>query len=214
MRGFAGDQRGRLGRDLALLVAHALEDSMSSSQILGTRIRTYRERLGLSVEDLAKNAGIDAALERNVEEGTVYPSISVLVKLSRALGQRLGTFMDDQFIEDPLIVRAGERKEETTPHHGAGPGNYHYYPLGKGKTDRHMEPLYIVIEPSEDRSPSSHEGEEFIIVVSGEVELIYGKETYHLKAGDSMYYNSVVPHYVGAAGNAKAAIYAVIYAPF
>ncbi|MDW5562130.1 MAG: cupin domain-containing protein [Methanomassiliicoccus sp.] len=187
---------------------------MSASEKLGNRLKTYRERLGLSVEDLAKNAGIDAALVNNIENGTVYPAIGVLVKLSRALGQRLGTFMDDQFIPDPLIVRAAGRKEATTPHHGAGPGNYHYYPLGKGKTDRHMEPMYIEIEPTSESSLSSHEGEEFIIVVSGEIELTYGKEMYRLKAGDSMYYNSVVPHDVRAAGNAKAAIYAVIYTPF
>jgi mannose-6-phosphate isomerase-like protein (cupin superfamily) len=122
--------------------------------------------------------------------------------------------MDDQFIPDPLIVRAADRKEETTPHHGAGPGNYHYYPLGKGKTDRHMEPMYIEIEPDGNRPLTAHEGEEFIIVVDGAVDLAYGKETFHLESGDSMYYNSVVPHNVSAAGNARAAIYAVIYAPF
>lgn len=187
---------------------------MSSSQLLGTRIRTYRERLGLSVEDLAKNAGIDAALLSNVEDSTVYPSISVLVKLSRALGQRVGTFMDDQFVEGPVIVRGGERREETAPHRGAGPGNYHYFPLGKGKTDRHMEPFYIVIEPDDGVALSSHEGEELLIVVSGEVEVGYGKEVHRLKAGDSIYYNSVVPHRVVAAGSEKAAIYAVVYMPF
>jgi quercetin dioxygenase-like cupin family protein/DNA-binding XRE family transcriptional regulator len=187
---------------------------MPSSQQLGNRIHTYRERLGLSVEDLAKNAGIDAALLQNIEDNKVYPALGVLVKVSRALGQRLGTFMDDQFIEDPLIVRTDGRVEETTPHHGKGPGNYHYYPLGKGKTDRHMEPFYIVIEPTEEKDMSSHEGEEFIIVVSGEVELTYGKETYRLKAGDSMYYNSVVPHSVSAAGSIPAGIYAVVYTPF
>ncbi len=187
---------------------------MSNHDKLGNRIKTYRERLGLPIEELAKNAGIDEELVRNIENGAVYPAIGVLVKLSRALGQRLGTFMDDQFIPDPLIVRSSERREETTPHHGAGPGNYHYYPLGKGKADRHMEPLYIEIEPTEERYLSSHEGEEFIIVVRGEVELIYGKEKHRLKAGDSMYYNSVVPHEVMAAGNATAAIYAVVYTPF
>jgi len=187
---------------------------MSSSDKLGSRIKTYRERLGLSTEDLAKNAGIDEELVRNIESGTVYPAIGVLVKLSRALGQRLGTFMDDQFIPDPLIVPSSERSEETPPHHGAGSGNYHYYPLGKGKTDRHMEPMYIEIEPTQESCLSSHEGEEFIIVVSGEVDLTYGKDMHRLKAGDSMYYNSVVPHEVAAAGNAKAAIYAVIYTPF
>ena len=187
---------------------------MSTSQKLGTRISTYRERLVLTPEDLAKNAGIDLALLENVENGTVYPSINVMVRLSRALGQRLGTFMDDQFIPDPLIVRKDERQEETTPHRGAGPGNYHYFPLGKGKTDRHMEPFYIVIEPSEEYAPLSHEGEELIIVVSGEVDLTYGKEKHRLQPGDSMYYNSVVPHDVRAAGNTPAAIYAVVYSPF
>lgn len=187
---------------------------MSSSQLLGTRIRTYREKLGLSVEDLAKNAGLDAALVNNVEDSSVYPSISVLVKLSRALGQRVGTFMDDQFVDGPIIVRAGERREEKTPHRGAGPVNYHYFPLGKGKTDRHMEPFYIVIEPSDEPSLSSHEGEELIIVVSGEIEVQFGKEVQRLQAGDSIYYNSVVPHLVRAGGNERAAIYAVVYTPF
>ena len=60
---------------------------------------------------------------------------------------------------------------------------------------------------------SSHEGEEFIIVVSGEVVLRYGQNTYQLREGDSMYYNSVVPHQVVAANGAPASIYAVVYMP-
>ncbi|HNX60337.1 MAG TPA: diguanylate cyclase, partial [Spirochaetota bacterium] len=44
-------------------------------------------------------------------------------------------------------------------------GKYHYYPLAKGKTDRHMEPLYIVVQPCDDICTSSHEGEEFVIVL-------------------------------------------------
>lgn len=186
---------------------------MTASDKLGTRVRTYREKLGLSVEDLAKNAGLDAALVSNIEDGKAYPAISVMVKLSRALGQRLGTFMDDQFRDDPLIVRGTERKEEALPHRGSGPNHYRYFLLGKGKTDRHMEPFYIQIEPSETEDISSHEGEEFIIVVSGEVEFVYGQERYRLGPGDSMYYNSIVPHYVGAAGDAPASIYAVVYTP-
>jgi len=186
---------------------------MSTSDKLGMRVRTYRKKLGLTVDELAKNAGLDAALVHNIEEGETYPAIGVLVRLSRALGQRLGTFMDDQFQEDPLIVRREDRKEEALPHRGSGPDNYHYLPLGKGKTDRHMEPFYIKIEPSETKELSSHEGEEFIIVVSGEVRLTYGQNTFQLRAGDSMYYNSVVPHHVGAIGGAPAAIYAVIYIP-
>lgn len=186
---------------------------MSSSEKLGIRIHNYRERLGLSVQDLARNAGLEAPLVQNIEDGKVYPAINVLVKIARALGQRLGTFMDDQFVEDPLIVELEDREEETSPYIGGAEGHYHYYPLGKGKTDRHMEPFFIIIEPSDVRELSSHEGEEFVIVISGEVELIYGKKTYRLKEGDSMYYNSIVPHHLGTAGDAEARIYAVVFMP-
>lgn len=186
---------------------------MNASEKLGARVRKYREKLGLSVEDLAKNAGIDPALISNIEDGNTYPAIGVMVKLSRSLGQRLGTFTDDQYREDPLIVRESERKAEAMPHRGTNPNGYHYYLLGKGKTDRHMEPFFIRIEPSESVELSSHEGEEFIIVVSGEVVLRYGQNTYQLREGDSMYYNSVVPHQVVAANGAPASIYAVVYMP-
>jgi quercetin dioxygenase-like cupin family protein len=73
-----------------------------------------------------------------------------------------------------------------------------------------MEPFFINISPTAERTDSSHEGEEFVVVVSGEVELVYGKETYLLKEGDTMYYNSLVPHCLSAVGG-DAKIYAVIF---
>lgn len=186
---------------------------MTTPDKLGTRIRTYRERLNMSVEDLAKNAGVEASLVRKAETGEIYPPLGVLVKISRALGQRLGTFMDDQVRLDPVITRCAERSEETAAHKEGAVGKYRYYPLAKGKTDRHMEPLYIVVEPCDDACTSSHEGEEFVIVVKGEVELIYGKQRFLLGEGDTMHYNSVVPHHLGAANGQAAEIFAVIYTP-
>jgi len=187
--------------------------AMSSSELIGARIKNYRERLGLSIEELAKNAGVDSSLIGRIEEGKTYPPIGVMVRLARALGQRLGTFMDDQVMEDPLIVRLDERREETSSHNGKTSEHYHYFPLAKGKPDRHMEPFFIIVEPCREKRLSSHEGEEFIVVVSGEVELIYGKEKFLLRPGDTMHYNSIVPHHLGAAGDKKAEIYAVIYMP-
>lgn len=188
---------------------------MSSNEIIGGRIRTFRERLGLSLEDLAKSAGVDAGVLSQIEQGISYPPINILVRLARALGVRLGTFLDDQVAQDPMIVRVKDRIEETASHKGGALGHYHYFSLGKGKNDRHMEPLFIIVDPSpEEKQLSSHEGEELVIVVSGEVELAYGKQTYRLTAGDSMYYNSIVPHYLSAVGGVPAEIYAVVYMPF
>ncbi len=186
---------------------------MGNKDTLGQRIENYRERLKLSKEELSKNAGIDLELLQSIEADEVCPAINVMVRLSRALGQRLGTFMDDQEVEDPLIVPGDERTENGSSHKCQVSGHYRYFPLGMGKSDRHMEPFFIVVEPSDEKSLSSHEGEEFIIVNSGEVELIYGNETHHLKAGDTMYYNSLVPHHLGAK-NGKAEIFATIYMPF
>jgi len=184
---------------------------MSTTDKLGKRVRMYREKLGLTAEELSTNSGLSLRLINDIENGETYPPIGSIIKLARALGQRVGTFMDDQFVKDPLVVRCGERVEETSSHRGAD-GHYHYFPLGKGKTDRHMEPLYIRIEADDKEELSSHEGEEFVIVVSGEIKLIYGKETHILRAGDTVYYNSLVPHHLGPV-NGAAEIFAVIYTP-
>lgn len=182
--------------------------------LLGRRIKAYRERLEMAQADLAKATGLDVTLLHAIEEEQVYPALGILVKLSRALGQRLGTFMDDQFREDPLVMRKADRVQEMAAHKGETPEPYTYFPLGRGKTDRHMEPFFIEITPDQEKALSSHEGEEFIVVVSGAVELVYGKKNFLLKEGDSMYYNSIVPHYVGAANQEKAEIYAMVFMPF
>jgi uncharacterized cupin superfamily protein len=78
-----------------------------------------------------------------------------------------------------------------------------------------MEPFLIDIHPGSAQGvqQSTHEGEEFVYVLTGEVEITYGKDMYRLKAGDGMYYDSIVPHHVHSAGSAGARVLAVVYAP-
>ena len=183
---------------------------MSDAEKIGKRITTFRKRLEMSVEDLSERAGVPVGLLHDIESGRVSPALGVMVKLSRALGQRVGTFMDDQFGRDPVITRAAEQEEGIASHKESTQGHYRYHALGTGKADRHMEPFFIKISPTEERTTSAHEGEEFIIVVAGQVELLYGKTTHLLTEGDTMYYNSLVPHCLSAVGG-DAKIYAVIF---
>ena len=185
---------------------------MADMNKVGKRVKKYREHLGLTQEQLAVNSSLDLTFIKDVEDGIVYPPIGSMIKLSRALGQRLGTFMDDQYVADPIIVRYSERKEETANSRDGAKGHYHYYPLGKGKSDRHMEPLLIRIEEDEEKAMSTHEGEEFMVVVHGKIIVRYGKEEYILERGDSVYYNSVVSHFIGAI-DGPAEILAVLYSP-
>jgi quercetin dioxygenase-like cupin family protein len=91
-----------------------------------------------------------------------------------------------------------------------------YFALARQKAGRQMEPFIIEIQPSEEKvyKLSAHEGEEFIYVLSGELEIEYGKETFTLKEGDSIYYDSIVEHHVHGVTGKAAKILAVVYIPF
>lgn len=183
---------------------------------LGARICKFREERGMTREELAEAAGLGADFITALEEEDLYPSIGPLQKIARALNVRLGTFMDDEVTRDPIVVRKSGRESDLTMQKARNKrAAFMFHSLGKGKSDRNMEPFFIEIapEPNEDRQLSSHQGEEFIVVVSGSILVRYGNEEHVLEQGDSIYYNSIVPHYVGAAGDDKAEIYAVIYYP-
>ena len=180
---------------------------------VGERIRTYREKLNLSPAELAERCGIAESVVVSMESGEVLPSLGVLTKLARALGQRLGTFMDDQFKPDPVITRAADLASGSIGGKTADGRSYKYQSLAFGKPDRSMDPFLIELPPQEDEKPSSHEGEELLICVKGEIELAYGDEKHILKPGDTAYYHSVVSHAVRACGTEPATIYGIVYMP-
>jgi transcriptional regulator with XRE-family HTH domain len=180
---------------------------------VGERIRTYRERLQLSVDALAEASGVSAIIIAAIEGGEDYPALGILVKLSRALGQRLGTFMDDQFKPDPVVVAAADRTFEKVSHTADVEEGLRYAPLGRGKPDRHMEPFFIDVATGASTPLSSHEGEEFLFVLTGEALLVYGNEEHILKTGDSVYYNSLVPHAVRSYHDTASTLVATVYMP-
>ena len=186
---------------------------------LGHKIKQIRESRGLSTTDLANNCQVSIELIEKIEAGQMAPSLAPLMKIARGLGVRLGTFLDDSPQNGPVIVRSGltdkiVRFSGDTQKNDKG--SLEFYSLASDKKDRHMEPFVIDVHPAQTDTAklSSHEGEEFIYVLSGELEVKYGKQTYMLKAGDSIYYDSIVPHCVHAADNLCAKILAVVYAPY
>ena len=187
---------------------------MSKESSVGKRIRTYRERLDMSVYDLAQKSCIDEKVINAIEKGQVLPALGVLTKLSRALGQRLGTFMDGQFKPDPIITRAKDLEAAKIAEEGTNVLGYASHSLALGKPDRHMDPFRIEFAANGVDEVSSHEGEELIICLAGEVELTYGNEKTVLSPGDTAYYNSVVKHGLRALGGKPASIYGIVFMPF
>jgi quercetin dioxygenase-like cupin family protein len=91
-----------------------------------------------------------------------------------------------------------------------------YYALSQDKSGRHMEPFLIDVQPAKyaDFALSTHEGEEFIFVMEGVIEINYGKDVFILEKGDSIYYDSIVAHHVHAGNENPARILGVIYTPY
>lgn len=191
---------------------------MADDNRVGSKIRGLREQLDLSVEQLAERCDCSVELIEQLESGEVPPSLAPLVKITRALGVRLGTLLDDDQHVGPVVVRAGEastvtRFKSTTSTGDAG--SLDFASLAADKASRHMEPFLIEAHPGTEQAPlSSHEGEEFIYVLTGVLEIAYGKDVHRLEAGDSIYYDSIVPHEVRAADGASATFVAVVYAPY
>ncbi|HSV94249.1 MAG TPA: helix-turn-helix transcriptional regulator, partial [Desulfobacterales bacterium] len=100
---------------------------------VGRRIKAVMEKKGVTLEELATRTGLKADLIRLVEEEDVYPSLGPLIKIARALGVRLGTFLDDQVSRDPLVIRRGDRSRElSTLRSKSAPVALQFYSLGRG----------------------------------------------------------------------------------
>lgn len=191
---------------------------MDCTNIIGEKIKALRTLKEISIDELAKRTGLTTDQISRIENNIDIPSLAPLVKIARTLGVRLGTFLDDQTTETGAIIcRKGEADDTISFSNNTTDArqHMHYHSLAKSKTDRHMEPFIIDIDANEDSgfSLSGHEGEEFIMVLNGILEINYGKYTYILEQGDTIYYDSIVPHHVHAYQGQPAQILAVIYTP-
>ncbi len=190
---------------------------MTTREGLGQKVRAIRESRKISREELAERAALRSELVAQIEADELVPSLSPLIRIARVLGVRLGTFLDDQENIGPVVSRSGEHRKVVrfSDKDHAGPSDLDFHSLAANKSGRHMEPFLIDIHPSsaQEAHSSAHEGEEFIYVFAGEVEISYGRDVYLLPPGDSIYYDSIVPHNVHCRGSEPARILAVIYAP-
>lgn len=187
------------------------------TRFIGKLIEQLREEHQISIEELSARSSVATEKLVEIEKGNVTPSIGVMIKISRALGARLGTLLDGSENIGAVVTRATERKPNSDALSGGQFGlNTHmdFFSLGEGKKDRAMEPMIVELQPTKDAVSSEHEGEEFIYVLKGIVEVHYGKQIHTLTEGDSIYYDSIVPHKVFSGSDEGAQILAVIYTPY
>ncbi len=192
------------------------EEKESEDLRIGEKVRELREKKGLSLQDMANRTGYTSALLSQVENHLISPPLGALIKIAKALEVKVGTFFGEEPRESYAIVRRDERKHISryASKEGVSYG-YSYESLGFDKKDRQMEPFLVTLEPATVKSEklSTHDGEEFIFILEGEMEVILGGHKDVLHPGDSIYYDSTIPHKVQCHRDIPTKILAVIWTP-
>ena len=182
---------------------------------VGEHIRAFREKHGMTVQQFAERTGFSAALLAQIENRMVSPSLGTLVKIANSFGTTVSSFIGGKEEREFSIVRKEDRT--TVSRVGlkdGGKSTYIYESLGAGKAGRKMEPFLVRLQPLSEppAARSMHDGEEFLYVLSGRVTIRLGPLSDVLEEGDSIYYNSTIPHHVHSADEREALILAVIHA--
>ena len=188
------------------------------SNKLGEKIATLRTAHHLTQQDLADRCSCELGVIEGLEAGELPPSLAPLIKITRALGVRLGTLMDDDENFGPAYIDAAQMEEVArlkTLQTANDAGELSYFSLAAGRPSRHMDPFVITVEPTGETSRElvSHEGEEWLYGMEGAFEVEYGKDLYVINPGESIYYDSIVPHQVRAHEGQHAKFLAVVYTP-
>lgn len=181
---------------------------------IGRQVRNLRNQRDLTLQELSELTGLSKPNLSQIENNIVTPPIATLLKISTALGVPIGIFFQKNSQEANMVVvrkedRYGIAKGPHISHIG-----YQYEPLAYPKAQKNMEPFIVHMEQREagDIVFNNHKGEEFLFVLEGELEFRYGEEIVILAEGDSLYFDSSIPHgYRGIKGTAKTL--AVIYRP-
>ena len=181
---------------------------------VGERIKKLRELKGLSLEDVSQRTGISEEMLESIEADATAPPLGTLTKLARALEMKMGYLLTAGEPKPFVITRKDERKPVSR--HAAEQQRkygYSYLSLSPGMRDRNMEPFLVTLSPTEEEMPGSvHEGEEFIYVLEGEMEVIIGEHQEVLYPGDAIYYHSSIPHVVKCHQEKPTKILAVLFA--
>lgn len=156
---------------------------------VGTRIRTFRERQGLSLRAVADRCGLSINAISQIERGENSPTVSTLHRLAKALNLSITDFFNEESAQTIVFVK---RNQGLSTHSS----RIFMESLGIGLRNQQLEPFRIIVQPESGNhdDPVTHSGEEFIHCLQGEIDYTVGEKTYHLEQGDSLLFEATHQH--------------------
>jgi quercetin dioxygenase-like cupin family protein len=173
----------------------------------GAKMKQLRQLRQVSLETLANKTGYAQRYLKEVEEGVVIPSVSAVIQIAKALSVDSGSFLSAEEQEKSEKRRMESFLKRTQA--------YAYKTLTPDAQTKHMKAFLVSIDPHQDHKMVEyrHEGEEFVYVLKGQVEVIVGENTNLIKKDETLHFDSGLTHKLRNLGNEEAKLLVVIYTP-
>jgi transcriptional regulator with XRE-family HTH domain len=171
---------------------------------VGKKIKRIREDKKIPLEQMGNETGFSIEYLKQIEAGKTIPTVGALLQIARALQIDSGFFLREQ--ESNVESRIREYVKRTE--------NYAYTTLTPGAENKHMKAFRVTIDPMKDHKGFfRHEGEEFVYVLKGRIELAVGEHVNTLAEGESLLFNSGITHTLSNIGDIPAELLVVLYLP-
>jgi len=173
----------------------------------GAKMTQLRQARKISFEQLAKTTGFSQRYLKEIEEGFAIPPVSAVIQIAKALSVDSGSFLSAEEQEASQRRRRESFYKRTQA--------YSYKTLTPDAEEKHMKAFLVTIDPKQDHKMVEyrHEGEEFLYVLKGHVEVMVGENQNLLKKGETLHFNSDITHKLRNLSNEEAKLLVVIYTP-
>jgi transcriptional regulator with XRE-family HTH domain len=163
---------------------------------IGSRLKELRKAMGLSMKQLAEATTLSSPLFSRIENGLVMPSIPTLQVIADHLKVDIGYFFKQEEGTGYVITRQGSRKMSHSKRLWDRKPVYDLELLAAGMLNPFMEPCIVTAlgRPADDFRMAKHDGQEFVYVLNGRLELTLGEKKFTLNQGDAAYFNGEIPH--------------------
>ena len=172
---------------------------------IGKKIKKARTSKKFSLDRVANETGFSIDYLKEVEGGKSIPPVGALLQIARALEIDSGSLLREP--ESKMESRIKAQTERTD--------NYAYTTLTPGAENKHLKAFRVMIEAQQDHKGVDyhHEGEEFVYVLAGKVEVAVGEHVNTLQQGESLHFNSGIRHKLKSVSDERAELIVVIYTP-
>jgi transcriptional regulator with XRE-family HTH domain len=174
------------------------------------RLKLLRKQKGWTLETLAEQSGLTKSYLSKIERGVSMPSIAVALKLAKALQIDVGQLASDAGSDQLISITRASARTAMAKNAGSG-GARAVESIAADIAPKEMLPFMLY--PPQDFVASAfkeHEGEEFLFVHKGRIDVEFPDQLVQLKAGDSLYFNALIPHRTRSTGSVQAEVMVIV----